>query len=178
MLFADDSYVYCKAESEEARKVLKLLSIYEKASGQRVNRGGELCQVLQIPEADNFSKYMGLPNLLGRNKTAIFGYLKDKVNVSIHSWNEKKVSKSTKEILIKTVAQTLPYYAMNVFLLQLELVRDMEKIMAKFFWNTSQKNNSKITWIACEIMSRHKHAGGLGFKSLRDVNLSMLGKQC
>ncbi|XP_074352348.1 uncharacterized protein LOC141691513 [Apium graveolens] len=88
LLFADDSYVYCKAELEDARKVLELLSIYEKASGQRVNRGKstvfcsanvipynkeELCQVLQIPEADNSSKYLGLPNMLGRNKTTIFG---------------------------------------------------------------------------------------------------------
>lgn len=83
-----------------------------------------------------------------------------------------------KEILIKTVAQTLPSYAMNVFLLLLELTRDMEKVMAQFFWSSSQNNKSKISWMAWNRMSKHKHAGGLGFKCLRDVNLSMLGKQC
>lgn len=29
-----------------------------------------------------------------------------------------------------------------------------------------------------ERMSRHKHVGGLGLKCLRDVNISLLGKQC
>lgn len=108
MLFADDSYFYCKAEVREASRVLELLSIYEKASGQPVNRGKStvffssnvipynkerICQVLQIPEAGHSSKYMGLPNIIGRNKSIIFGYLKDRVNASIHSWNERNISR-------------------------------------------------------------------------------------
>lgn len=39
MLFADDSYFYCKADSAEASKVLQLLQVYEGASGQQVNKG-------------------------------------------------------------------------------------------------------------------------------------------
>lgn len=38
MLFVDDSYLYCKAETEEASKVIQLLNVYEMASGQRINR--------------------------------------------------------------------------------------------------------------------------------------------
>ena len=37
MLFANDSYVFCKANTYEGLKVLKLLNIYENASGQKVN---------------------------------------------------------------------------------------------------------------------------------------------
>ncbi|KAL8105024.1 hypothetical protein AgCh_028986 [Apium graveolens] len=132
---------------------------------------------MQIQEADSSSKYLGLPSLLGRNKSAVFGYLKDKVNVSIQSWAERKVSRPAKEILIKMVAQTLPSYAMTVFLLPLELIKDIEVSLAKFFWNSSQKSNSKISWIAWDRMTRHKHAGDLGFRNLRDFNLAMLGKQ-
>ncbi|XP_074377871.1 putative mitochondrial protein AtMg00310 [Apium graveolens] len=133
---------------------------------------------MQIKEANDNSKYLGLPNILGRNKSVVFGYLRDKVTANIQGWMEKNVSRSVKEILIKMVAQTLPSYAMSVFLLPLELTRDMEKAMAQFFWKSTQKNNSKITWMAWERMSKHKQAGGLGFKSLRYVNLAMLGKQC
>ncbi|XP_074374335.1 uncharacterized protein LOC141714732 [Apium graveolens] len=193
MLFADDSYLYCKAETGEALKVMELLNYYERASGQRINRDKStvffsanvisynkesVCQVLRIPEADDKARYLGLPNILGRNKTVIFGYLKDRVNASIQKWNAKCVSKPAKEILIKTVAQTLPSYAMNVFLLPLELTREMEKAMSRFYWNSSQESSSKITWMSWDRLTRHKHAGGLGFKCLRDVNLSMLGKQC
>lgn len=39
MLFADDSYLYCKADTTEAGNVMELLDTYEKASGQKVNIG-------------------------------------------------------------------------------------------------------------------------------------------
>ncbi|XP_074374476.1 uncharacterized protein LOC141714880 [Apium graveolens] len=193
MLFADDSYLYCKADVEEAGRVLELLSVYEKASGQRINRSKStvffsaniipynkerICQLFQIPEADQSTKYLGLPNIIGRNKSAIFGYLRDRVNATIHNWNERNISRSAKEILIRTVAQTLPSYAMNVFLLPLNLVQDMEKAMAKFYWSSSKQSGSRSTWMSWERMARHKKVGGLGFKRLRDVNMSLLGKQC
>lgn len=38
MLFADDSYLFCKADSSEAMKMVELLSVYERASGQQVNK--------------------------------------------------------------------------------------------------------------------------------------------
>lgn len=192
MLFADDNYVYCKADTEEARKVMELLEIYEKASVQKINSNKstvffsaniieynkeQVCQVLRIREADDSSKYLGLPNILERNKSAVFGYLKDKVLSSIQNWNEKKVSKPAKEILIKMVAHVLPSYAMNVFLLPLNLIRDIEKCMAKFFWNSSQKNSSTIHWMSWDRMVTHKHNGGLRFRYLREFNLAMLGKQ-
>lgn len=88
------------------------------------------------------------------------------------------MSRPAKEVLIKIVAQTLPSYAMNVFLLPLELTKEIEGCLEKFFWNSSQKNSSKINWMAWDRMTRHKHVGGLGFRSLRAFNLAMLGKQC
>lgn len=70
---------------------MELLALYEQASGQRVNRGKStvffsanviqynkdlICHELQIAEADNNSKYLGLTSIFGRNKMVIFGYLK------------------------------------------------------------------------------------------------------
>lgn len=46
MLFADDSYVYCKANTEEGLKVLELLNKYEAASGQKVN--SKLVQIFKF----------------------------------------------------------------------------------------------------------------------------------
>lgn len=82
---------------------------------------------MQVKEADENSKYLGLPNVLGRNKSVVFGYLKEKVRARIRSWNEKNMSKPSKEILIKMVTQALPSFAMNVFLLPLEITTDLEK---------------------------------------------------
>ncbi|XP_074351958.1 uncharacterized protein LOC141691114 [Apium graveolens] len=165
MLFADDSYLFCKADSEEASTVLELLETYEKASGQ------------QMTEANEHSTYLGLPNVIGRNKSAFLGHLKDKVNMKIRSWEGNYISRSGKEILVKHVAQTLPSYAMSVFLLLLEITRKIEKSMTRFWWNSSQSDKSKLSWMSWDRLSKHKHAGGMGFRPFRDFNIAMLGKQ-
>ncbi|XP_074347539.1 uncharacterized protein LOC141686400 [Apium graveolens] len=119
MIFADDSYFYCKAGTAEARKVMELLDVYEQASGQKVNKGKssiffstnviqynkeEVCFLMQIPEANEHSSYLGLPNLLGRNKSALLGYLKERVTARIKTWDSKCISRGGEEILVKSVA--------------------------------------------------------------------------
>lgn len=184
MFFADDSYLFCKADPSETLKMKRLLETYDKASGQQVNRNKSsifyssnvmdynkhpISHILQMGEANAHSTYLGLSNVIGRNKSAMLGYLKNKVNTRICSWNAKHVSRAGKEILVKQVAQTLPSYAMSVFLLPLDITRNIEKSLSKFWWNSAQNQNPKL--------SKHKHAGGMGFRNFRDFNIAMLGKQ-
>ncbi|XP_060960798.1 uncharacterized protein LOC133031333 [Cannabis sativa] len=101
MLFADDSYIYCKATEEKVYNVKELLHTYETASGQRINFtksfmfysnniGSEvqdsICAMLEIYEADENGYYLGLPCLVERNKNAILGFLKDKLRKRIQGW--------------------------------------------------------------------------------------------
>ncbi|KAL8128040.1 hypothetical protein AgCh_014833 [Apium graveolens] len=135
----DDVYFY---------QVLDLLNEFEIASGQKVNllkssvlfstnvipdNRDHICQILQMVEAGDRSMYLGLPNVLGRNKVSVLNFLKDKVSKCIQSWDGRLVSQAGKEILIKSVAQTIPSYAMNVFLLPLELTKDIERRLTKDF---------------------------------------------
>ncbi|KAL8118569.1 hypothetical protein AgCh_016186 [Apium graveolens] len=192
IFFADDSYFYCKADKVEAVKVIELLDVYEQAYGQKVNRGKSsvffssnviadnrqlVCRVLQMEEANENSTYLGLPNLIGRNKLAILGYFKEKATAKVKSWDGNYISRSGKEILIKSVAQALPTYAMNVFLLPIEIKKNIEKTLSHYWWKTSQAKNSCLIWMNWERRSKHKSSGGMGFRDFRDFNLAMLGKQ-
>uniref|UniRef100_A0A803QIF3 Reverse transcriptase zinc-binding domain-containing protein n=1 Tax=Cannabis sativa TaxID=3483 RepID=A0A803QIF3_CANSA len=123
------------------------------------------------------SLYLGLPSTLSRNKSAVLGYLKERVRKKVEGWEMKFLSRAGKEVLIKTVAQSLPSYAMSVFLLPLDITRDMEKTMNKFWWQGSNKAKNGIHWFSWDRLCMHKSKGGMGFRSLRDFNLSMLGKQ-
>lgn len=38
LFFADDSVLFCQAKEEERLKILDLLSVYERGSGQKINR--------------------------------------------------------------------------------------------------------------------------------------------
>ncbi|XP_060969607.1 uncharacterized protein LOC133036861 [Cannabis sativa] len=194
LLFADDSYVYCQASEEEANHVLQLLQTFEGASGQKVNlhkssaffnsntvvnTRNSICNLMHIQEAGEDSMYLGLPSIVGRNKNAVLGFLKERMRKRINGWEGRFLSRAGKEILIKTVVQSLPSYAMNVFLFPIGTCNELERMMASFWWksNNSNGNGSGITWMSWDRMTKHKYDGGMGFRSLRDFNLAMIGKQ-
>lgn len=147
LLFADDSYLFCKASEDEALRMGELLQIFEEASGQQVNLNkssviyssnvdrelkSKIGQILQVEEADGSVHYLGLPNRVGRNKSCVLGYLKDRMKQKVQSWKEKWISQAGREILIKNVAQALPTYAMSIFLLPLDITKDFERSLSRF----------------------------------------------
>ena len=101
MLFADDSYLYCKATMDEVHRFHELLQKFEATLGQKVNHHKssiffstntseatrlQICSSLGMQEAPHDSLYLGLPSTLGRNKNALLGYLKDRVRKRLMSW--------------------------------------------------------------------------------------------
>ncbi|XP_062088870.1 uncharacterized protein LOC133795435 [Humulus lupulus] len=165
----------------------------EKASGQKINCEkssiffsrntearvrDEVCGELDIHEADDNTTYLGLPSLLGRKKSSLLGYLNDRIQHRVLGWENKFLSRAGKEILLKTVAQALPNYAMNVFLLPKEISNDLQKTMSNFWWKSSSKKKRGIHWLSWERLCIPKSMGGLGFRNLYDFNISLLGKQC
>ena len=86
----------------------------------------------------------------------------------------KLLSRVGKEILMKSVVQAMPNYTMNVFLLPKSLCDDIEKLLNAFWWNNGSGKGTK--WLCWEKLCQPKSVGGLGFKSLRNFNLAMLGK--
>lgn len=90
---------------------------------------------------------------------------------------KKTLSKGGKEILLKTVAQSLPNYAMGVFLLPIDLCQHLERLMCRFWWRTDPKKEKSIHWQSWHNLCRRKSNGGMGFRSVRDFNLALLGNQ-
>ena len=91
LFFTDDSVVFCRAREEECQKIIDLLSIYERGSGQKINRdktniffssntppGDQIAiqQLLGVPAIRQYEKYLGLLALVGRAKNQSFIYLK------------------------------------------------------------------------------------------------------
>lgn len=59
----------------------------------------EICGSLRLHEADENSHYLGLPNIIGRKKSAILGFLKERLQSRMQGWDKQILSEGGKEIL-------------------------------------------------------------------------------
>jgi len=181
----------CKASEEEAENSKELLKIYEDCSGQIINTDksavmfssntGEdqrrkVREIMSIRAETRSEKYLGLPVYVGRSRTDVFAYLKERVWQRIQGWKEKLLSKTGKEIMIKAVAQAIPVFAMGCFDLTKEICGQISAMISKYWRNNQDKENS-IHWISWERLTQPKKEGGLGFRDLHSFNMAMLAKQ-
>ncbi|XP_075636851.1 uncharacterized protein LOC142609107 [Castanea sativa] len=191
LLFADDSFIFCKATMEECDNVLEILKKYEEASGQKMNRSKtslffskaipeevkhEIKAALGVPEILHYEKYLGLPSLLGRGKKESFDYIKEKVWRKLQGWEAKLLSQVGREVLIKAVIQAIPTYTMRCFKLLASLCNEIEALIKRFWWG-QRGDRRKVHWVKWEEMTKSKTIGGMGFQDLAMFNDSLLAKQ-
>ncbi|CAL9001349.1 unnamed protein product, partial [Prunus brigantina] len=190
LFFADDSLLFCNAGTPEALELKRIFGVYEAASGQKVNFGkSALCfspstprvlqddirQLLNVALVPCHERYLGLPTIVGKDKKKLFRTVKDRVWAKVNGWQGKLLSKAGKEVLIKSVCQAIPSYSMSVFRLPVGLCREIESIIAKFWW--SKNDGRGIHWKTWSLMCHHKSDGGLGFRELTSFNQALLCKQ-
>ncbi|KAL8158305.1 hypothetical protein AgCh_002851 [Apium graveolens] len=192
LLFADDCYLFFRAANVEAKIVKDILNRYERMSGQAINFHKssvnfspntaasvrqEICQSLGVREVYDPGKYLGMPMRVGRKKVETFQFLKDRVKQKLQGWGNKSISKAGKLILLKTAAQSIPNFWMNLLLIPEEICDDIEKIMNSFWWCNGSSTSKGIKWISWKRLCVVKEGGGLGMKDLHNFNLAMLAKQ-
>lgn len=192
LLFADDCFLFFRACEQEAMAMKNILTTYEAASGQAINLQKSemycsrnthtdckerIAQVLGVRQVIGTGKYLGLPSMVGRSKKATFKFVKDRIWNRINSWSSRCLSQAGREILIKSVLQSIPSYVMSVFLLPGTFISEIEKMLNTFWWGHNSNNSKGLHWMSWERLSVPKVFGGMGFKSLRAFNLAMIGKQ-
>ena len=83
LFFANDSLIFCKASMENCDELQRVLGVYERASGQQLNRAktslffskntprdiqSEIQRKFGAQVIKQHKKYHGLPSLMGKNK--------------------------------------------------------------------------------------------------------------
>lgn len=91
-------------------------------------------------------------------------------------WKEEFISKASREILIKMVAQAISTYAMSIFKLPKSTCNNINSLLAKYWWG-QPKQKRKIHWINWKKLCTQKTGGGMGFCDLHSFNLALLSKQ-
>lgn len=191
LFFADDSLVFFRASEEDCLTINRCLKWYEKASGQLINYDKSALTfspntdshlvdtikgILSIPVVQGHEIYLGLPTFSLRSKTLQFNYLKEKVLTRMQGWSNKSFSIGGKEVLIKSVLQSIPTYAMACFRIPITICQDIERACANFWWGM-EKGKKNIHWKAWDFLCKPKCIGGMGFRKLCTFNKALLAKQ-
>lgn len=121
-------------------------------------------------------KYFGFPSVIGHNKKEIFQYIKDCVWKKASSWKGRSLSMAGREVLIKSVAQSIRSYVMSIYLLPSSLGDEIQKMLNSFWWGSKNGDTKGIKWLSWNKLSMPKCWGGLGFRNMYAFNLAMLGK--
>ncbi|KAL5554253.1 hypothetical protein UlMin_041654 [Ulmus minor] len=147
LFFADDSLIFCKAKISEATHLKSCLTSYVKASRQLINfdksalsfspntrRNDKttICLVFGVNQVQSHTLYLGLPTFSMKNKRIQFGYIRDRVIRKLQGWKERTFSQGGKEVLLKSVVQSIPTYTTSCFILPDSLVKDIEAACARF----------------------------------------------
>ena len=177
LFFADNSLLFCKANSQECQNLIDILQLYEAASGQKINadkssvffsnntlddRRSEVLNMLGPMQDTRHKKYLRLPLIIGKSKVKIFAEIKERVERKLSGWKKKMLSVGGREILIKVFAQAIPTYTMSCFQILKGLCDEMEAMMRKFW----RGQKSKIVWVSWKKMCKSKLNGGMGFRNL------------
>ncbi|XP_074314561.1 uncharacterized protein LOC141649780 [Silene latifolia] len=139
LFFADDSIIFVKANENQARVVMDVLSKYERASGQLVSkkktmvsfskgtvewRREKVARVLGVQVVAEQDRYLGLPTVIGQSKHALTKIVCDKLNNKMQGW-------------------------------RVNFCNDLRSIVSRFWWG-SAGGARKISWLSWEFMCRAK----------------------
>ncbi|KAL4310509.1 hypothetical protein GQ457_01G020120 [Hibiscus cannabinus] len=175
LLFADDSLVFLRNNMTEVQCLKNILLTYSSVSGQKVNFSKSTAyfsprtppthrtavhDALGVQEVDDHDIYLGVPLLIGKNKYAVFGRYRDKVDTRVSKLSNLLLSFSGREVLIKSVAQALPQNVMSCYLLPCSLVEEMSRSIRRFWWSSKGSARGSPTPAAADPpVGAHHHTG-------------------
>ena len=148
LLFPDDYIVFGKASQKEGLRLLKILEVNERESGQKLNREKtslffskntsaevkeEVKDMFGTQIIHQHERYLGLLTLVGKGKKKAFPRILDQVGQKIVRWKGKLLLTASYEILIEAVAQATPMNTMNFFKLLNFLCNELNTKMRNFW---------------------------------------------
>ncbi|KAK5836733.1 hypothetical protein PVK06_012533 [Gossypium arboreum] len=191
LFFADDALLFVRNKMSDIECLVNMLNTFSNISVQEINFEKSMVlfspntrraqrtifsDLLGMPVVEKLNNYLGLPIPIGKKKTEVFKDIINKLSCSINSWTKRLLSFGGKEVFIKVVLQSIPTYAMSIFLAPKGVIEDIQAMLSRTWWSGKEKGRF-WTMIPWKMLCKPKGMGGLGFRDVRLFNLALLGRQ-
>lgn len=183
LCFADDLMVFVEGSKKSVEGALSVFEVFESWSGLRISlekstifmagvKEAEKCSILTnfpFEKGDLPVKYLGLPLMTKSMRREDYLPLLEKIRSTICSWTCRFLSYAGRLQQISSVLLSIVNFWSGVFRLPSACVKEVEQICAAFLWTgpSLKTTGAKVAW--SEICCR-KNEGGLGIRSLKEVN--------
>lgn len=187
-MFADDLLLMGKLTNTEVESMAETLQSFCQASGMRINNSKSkvwFSNTVHVQEQPIFYQYFDVQptaadeNYLGCPVTITgsgsFDYLIQKFETRLNSWKARFLTHAGRLILLKAVLESMPVYAMGTVILPAKVITKLTAIMRNFFWG-GDAEKKKLPYVAWEEISTPKGMGGLGLRSLAEMNKALVLK--
>jgi hypothetical protein len=192
LYFVDDLVIFTHATSREATITNDCLDKYSSWFGQMVNINKSFIlfskntsstitaiqNIIPYTITPTIAKHLSFPIMFGKSKTVVFSdILKKKKNQGkIKGSRSKTLSQAGKSVLIKVVVSSIPSHAMSFVILPEGLCNQMDKAFKIFWWGLRKDKVHNLSLKSWKSMCTPKDQRGLGFRLMKDVNLSLISK--
>ena len=187
LLFANDTLVFCDADSNHMTALRGILPRFE-VSRLKINLGKselvpvrdvpnlhELVEILGCRESALPMKYLGLPLGASFKDKTVWNPILEKMEQRLAGWKRLYLSKGGKVTLIKSTLSSLPTYFLSLFPIPVKVAKWMEELQRDFLWNGvgDERKLHLVNWSkVCRLVKNV----GLGIWCLRRFNYALLAK--
>ncbi|KAL6145048.1 hypothetical protein ACLB2K_055736 [Fragaria x ananassa] len=186
LVFADDCLIFAKATRRGARNILKTLSDFATASGQKINfhksslyfspnvcgsRKNDIVNILGIQQKSTIGKYLGIHNVACWKDPINSKELILKISNKLAGWKKNTLSHAGRVTLIKTNLAGMPNHVMSCFNCDKRTTKAVDKESRSFLWGDSK--NPPVAW---EQVCTPKSIGGLGIRPSAYFNKAAVAK--
>jgi exonuclease III len=187
-LFADDTLIFCGADSEQAWHLRGVFIWFQAISGLKINLSkSELVPVGPVPNVPELAgilgcsvaslplTYLGLPLGASFKMKSIWAGVVERMEKRLAGWKRLYLSKGGRVTLIKSTLSSIPTYYLSLFPIPMSIACRIEKLQRDFLWG-GLEDEQKLHLVNWHQVCTPLHSGGLGIRNMAIFNKALLGK--
>ncbi|XP_019431829.1 PREDICTED: uncharacterized protein LOC109338932 [Lupinus angustifolius] len=189
VLYADDIIIFCKATAPQLLNLKNLVLDYSKISGQVINlpkcnffsadasarKIGRIASTLGFSAGSIPFSYLGVPIFYGKPRKVHLQAIADRILSKLANWKGASLSIMGRVEIVKSIIQSMLVYSFHVYKWPATLLKLLDNAIRNFIWSGSS-TQQKICTVAWSKMCSPTSEGGLGLRSLRQMNRAALLK--